>query len=242
MNIMTWNILADEYIDKKEYNNLNKKYLNRKIRFKNILKIFTLLMPEIVLFQEVMREEYELLKEKFDKIYIFSKLKYINWGSAGKSGNIILVKHNICNDVKFYYKENHIYMKCLYKHRKLIVINLHLDDIDKNKRKKQINDIIEKINHHLCIIGGDFNEHYSTNSNIFNSLKKNKFDISNKKYNTYFVNKSENIDNICYRGFQLNKFYIDNKIKDSNILIKKYGSDHLPIVVKFYKKEIYLNT
>ena len=39
MNIMTWNILADEYVDNREYEKLNNKYLDRKNRFKNILKI-----------------------------------------------------------------------------------------------------------------------------------------------------------------------------------------------------------
>ena len=240
MNIMTWNILADEYVDNREYEKLNNKYLDRKNRFKNILKILKDTIPEIILLQEVMKKEYIFLKKIFNKIYIFSELKYIKWGSSGKSGNIILIKYNLCNDVKFFYKENYIYMKCLYKHRKLIVINLHLDDIDNNKRKKQINDIMEKINHHLCIIGGDFNENYSINSNVFNIIKQKEFNISNKKYNTYFINKSENIDNICYRGFELNKLYIDNKIKDPNIQIKKYGSDHLPIIVKLNKKEKFI--
>lgn len=207
MNIMTWNILADE------------KYLDRKNRLKNILKFLKDNMPEIILLQEVMKKEYIFLKEMFNKIYIFSELKYIKWDANGKSGNIILIKYNLCNDVKFFYRENYIYMKCLYKHRKLIVINLHLDDIDKDKRKNQIIDIMEKINHHLCIIGGDFNENYSIHSNVFNILKQNKFNISNQK----------NIDNICYRGFELNKLYIDNKIKA-----------HPPIIVKLIKKEKYI--
>lgn len=250
MKILSWNILADEWVDKNDYNNSNSKFsnkydnlllslLNRKKRIQIILKHLLKYDCDIIMLQEVMKMEYDMIKELYKNKYKFSDLKSIKWSGFGKSGNIIIVRNNICNDLKFFYRKNYIYAKCLYKHRKFIMINLHLDDINEYVRINQIKNILENINHNTCIICGDFNENYNKNKEIYSLLHKNNFHISNKKINTYLINKPEVIDNVIYRGFEIINMKIEKNIKDPITQLKKYGSDHYPVFVELHKSEKY---
>ena len=62
MKIMTWNILANEFIKKSYYPMISKKHLfNRENRKTQIITILTTVDTDIMLLQEVMQSEYNLL-------------------------------------------------------------------------------------------------------------------------------------------------------------------------------------
>jgi hypothetical protein len=81
------------------------------------------------------------------------------------------------------------------------------------------------------LLGGDFNEEYSTNSYIYNLPK---FIVHNKKCSTYYIDGKMNIDNIMTRGFivksNIKKCFQYPISMEEGIL--EYGSDHLPIIVE----------
>jgi len=81
------------------------------------------------------------------------------------------------------------------------------------------------------ILGGDFNEEYSTNSYIYTLPK---FIVHNKECSTYYIDGKINIDNIMTRGFiaENNKqecFQYPISMEEGML---EYGSDHLPIIVE----------
>ena len=62
MKIMSWNILAAEWIKKSYYPTIDKKILfNRRARFTRILKTIKEENADIILLQEVMQLEYNSL-------------------------------------------------------------------------------------------------------------------------------------------------------------------------------------
>lgn len=249
IKVLSWNILANEFIKKSYYPNLDINLLNnRNERIKIILNKLLNENPDIILLQEVMISEYNYLKKYLKKIYYFSKLIKINWDlnkyKNTESGNIILYKkicfHKKNNSYDLIF-DNKIYGICIETQIKndkndkkikfLRIFNLHLDDTNWQTRLSQINLIrpqLEKIEY--CIIGGDFNQQFNKSSKIYNI---DKFTVTNTKNITYYIEKNMNIDNIFVKK---NIFLIKNNMVNELKLSKKeifskYGSDHLPVIV-----------
>jgi endonuclease/exonuclease/phosphatase family metal-dependent hydrolase len=244
MKILSWNILAEEWIKSSYYTKINKHILfNRFARFQRIVSILQNSKADIILLQEVMPSEYEMLKYHFNNNYIISPLALIQWkdedknedGKKGTSGNMTLLSRNQkkfqtnFQDIKHYTFDFGLYTEL----REIGICNIHLDDLSKQTRIKQIKMLEDEILYrkNQFILGGDFNEEYQENSYIYHL---NEFIVHNIDCPTYYIDKKMNIDNIMTRGFiaENNKqecFQYPISMQEGML---EYGSDHLPIIVE----------
>jgi len=240
MKILSWNILAEEWIKSSYYTKINKHILfNRFERFQRILGILQNSKADIILLQEVMPSEYEMLKYHFHINYIISPLALIQWKNQdenedvnkGTSGNMTLLSRNQkqFQDIKHYTFDFGLYIEL----EEIGICNIHLDDLSKQKRIIQIKMLEEEILYrkNKVILGGDFNEDYQENSFIYNV---NEFIVHNKECSTYYIDKKMNIDNIMTRGFfeedkEKQYFKYPSSMQEGML---EYGSDHLPIIVE----------
>ena len=235
MKVLSWNILANEYIKKQYYPQVKEELLIREERFKLISNKLKEINADIILLQEVMSAEYKNLKELLSHKYFISKLIPIQWKGypEGESGNITMIKKSKFTSIK--QKEN--YITCKHRQDKFYIVNIHLDDSSQNRRETQISDILSKVNDkERVIIGGDCNEEYKKSSGIYKLLEDNNFNISITDF-TYFIEKQMKIDNIFFKGLELKDSLVNNicghrTISNINCQLEKYGSDHFPVIIK----------
>jgi mRNA deadenylase 3'-5' endonuclease subunit Ccr4 len=234
MKILTWNTLASEWIKKSYYPNTNDDIIfDRKSRFEQITKIIDECDADVIMLQEVMKMEYSLLKKRLNRIYIISNLNKLNWyNTVSESGNVTIMKRSLFQDTEIQHQpcDYGLYTKCVYKGNVCVFFNIHFDDISRQVRYKQWNDLCLSClpNGHV-IVAGDFNHQYTKNSRIYNT---NGFTTHNL-CPTYYIGRKMNIDNIITRGFKKTKgnicpWYPDN-IKDG---FSTYGSDHMPVFIE----------
>jgi hypothetical protein len=233
LKILSWNILADEFIKKRYYPMIpSDVLLNRTERQIHIITILKHMDMDVMLLQEVMQGEYNALVQTFQKTHHLIKGKNIKWqGKQSSSGNVIL----LCKSL-FKVKESiplafGVGVHCLYKNRPLLILNIHLDDVAKEKRLEQINALLPYFSaNEQIIVGGDFNEHYTTTSELYKTAG---LKIMNKKP-TYFIEKKMCIDNILIKGIALkhqSAYVLDSYNGDVVKQFLTYGSDHLPVAV-----------
>ena len=251
VKVVSWNILASEWITKNNYPDITTKILfNHKQRIKTIIEKLKNYNSDIILLQEVMPDEYKVIQKHFKDEYIITPIKPIKWSykntnsHKNESGNVILLRKTNYNNIKIYDMDfcefcdfcsiaqcNHI------ETNKLITIyNIHLDDISSTKRNNQIKKLLEVDNeinksHSPSIISGDFNQNYNVTSKLYSIPKF----IVHNLCNTYYLDKKKiNIDNILTRGFKIDK--TDSKCvkleDDNEDIFKKIGSDHISIDAK----------
>lgn len=238
MKVLSWNILAHEWIKKSHYKGLDKKILfNRKKRFSTIKKHLLEEKADIILLQEVMPYEYKHLVKLLKETHYASPLLPISWnGVYGQSGNATFIGRNLLKSKNLECEVMHKNVNdfCLYTivNKDFAIFNIHLDDLSHQTRLKQIKELslYEKL-HKNCVIGGDFNELFRINSKLYNFTTSN-YKISNKECITYFNESAMNIDNILIKG----KEYIINKTQSNYYenktdFFKSYGSDHLPVII-----------
>ena len=246
MKILSWNILAAEWIKKSYYPTVDKKVLfDRKSRLKKIMERIMEENPDILLLQEVMEMEYKTLCKHLKGKYHISILSPINWAKntdvetiKSESGNVTLLKKTgFKNSYEQTLEHNFgLYSTATYIHKnhskQIHIFNIHLNDLHGQTRNKQMNLIrpfAEK--QEQCIIGGDFNQEFRATSRVY-SLKG--FTVHNKCA-TYYIEKNMNIDNILTKGFSEEKDihndtcnYVPLKVENG---FKIYGSDHLPVII-----------
>ena len=237
MKILSWNILAEEWIDKKYYPMVKEQLLESKKRFKIIMKHIRSMSPDIILLQEVMKNNHKYLIKKYSHKYYISPLIPVPWVGypVGESGNVTMLKLSKFQGINFNKLDSMNFLTAYYKDIKIGIVNVHLDDSSNKRRINQIKKVIKKTNNlDKVVIGGDCNEQYIKNRGIYNKLKKYDYKIAIKN-TTYFIEKQMIIDNIFYRGFKIKDSYVDNScgsrtIKNINCQLQKYGSDHFPII------------
>ena len=102
MKVLSWNILANEYIKKQYYPQVKEELLIREERFKLIVNNLLAINADIILLQEVMSAEYKNLKELLSHRYFISKLIPIHWKGypQGESGNITMIKKSKFTSIK----------------------------------------------------------------------------------------------------------------------------------------------
>ena len=238
MKIISWNILAHEFIKKRYYPMISPEVLmNRKERIKQIIITLIQTDMDVMLLQEVMQSEYNALVKVFKKTHHLIKGKNIKWqGMQSHSCNVILLRKSL-----FQLKEHvdlafGLLVQCLYKNRPLLIINVHLDDLSKEKRLNQFNELLPYFStNEQIIIGGDFNEHYNIKipNDLYQNIKASGLKILNKKP-SYYIEKKMCIDNILVKGIAL-KHSAAQVVNDFGANVPKqfitYGSDHLPVIV-----------
>lgn len=242
MRIVSWNILSNEFIRKKDYPMINSKILfNRQQRLENIMRILIHLNGDIILLQEVMQPEYNILYKFFNNNYHIVRGENITWyGKKSYSGNVIFLRKNIffasSNSKNTDFLQANIdfglYVKCYVNKKPLMILNVHLDDTTHKKRVSEIKSISDQLNEPQVILGGDFNQNYNKESQLYKLLEKAGFK-SLIHEPTYYIDKKICIDNIMTKGFnnEYQSQVINNFGDDIFKQFTAYGSDHLPIVV-----------
>ena len=241
MRILSWNILASEWIKKSYYKDVNHAILfNRNERFEQIIELIKSTNADIILLQEVMPEERLQFMKLLGHTYIISPIQRIAWQyqNNSKSGNMTMLKRNPFSnhDVHHFSKEYGIYTQCIHNNTKCDIINLHLDDISRTTRHKQMEDAYKILRRgkYVHIIGGDFNHIYRKDSKLYHQYG---FDVHNTCV-TYCDKRNINIDNILTRGARK---YSESKCyampASISECISNYGSDHLPVITDIIVKE-----
>jgi endonuclease/exonuclease/phosphatase family metal-dependent hydrolase len=256
MKLLTWNILASEWIKKSYYPTVKEKVLfDRKSRLKRIMERIIDEDPDILLLQEVMELEYKTFMKHLQTKYHISFLSPINWAKekatkteenknieerkkeiTSESGNVTLLKKTIFKSKKDIHHETlpmdfGLYTTTFYQSRQIHIFNIHLNDLHAQRRNTQMNVLrpfVEKQKY--CIIAGDFNQEYRHNSKLYNITN---FTVHNV-CPTYYIEKNMNIDNILTKGFSIKDTdtdtcnYVPLKVENG---FKIYGSDHLPVTL-----------
>ncbi len=239
MKVVTWNILASEWIKKSYYPTVKDPSLFKN-RIQTILHKIKDMDPDIVCLQEVMPHEYTRLCEAFPQ-YQCSKLTPIQWyNKKSKSGNLTMVKKRFTRWTEHSF-DHGVYVQV----DRLHVFNVHLDDVSYTKRLRQLHQLDLSMDH--VIVAGDFNQEYKPTA----LYQLPGFTVHNK-CPTYFVEKKMNIDNILTKGIQTKLAsnsgaeprnavprkrsrrtrpsceYVPDRVEEELLL---YGSDHIPVTV-----------
>ena len=253
VKIVSWNILASEWITKKDYPDIkNTELFNSKKRITTIIDKLKNYNADMILLQEVMPDEYKIIQKYFKDEYHITEIQPIKWSYKNnenvksKSGNITIIRKSkytllqldtdtdtnlVSNLMQFCMV---IQCKHIETNKVITLYNIHLDDLSSVKRNKQMKHILDfdkeiNKNNKACIIAGDFNQVYRVNSKLYNLPK---FTVHNF-CNTYYIEKNINIDNILTRGFKEDKALANctNLSNDTEDIFKKIGSDHIPVIV-----------
>lgn len=233
MKILTWNILASEWIKKSYYPRINKSTLfNRKKRFQVICEWILMNNADVIMLQEVMKEEYKKLKILLSNKYSVSSLKLMYWSySVGdsNSGNVTILNPIIFKDIIHIAFPFALFTECKYKGKLVNIINVHLDDISAATRKEQLETALSNTTSAYVIIAGDFNHNYTPSSPFY---KLSGYKIHNKCA-TYYIEKKMNLDNIISKGFsKIDPPCCNNYPISQELGLKHYGSDHMPVSVE----------
>ena len=241
-NILSWNVLAQDYIDK-SYDKY-KDYLDFDYRSKKIIYHLKKIDSDIIFLQEVDYNFYKLLKTEF-KNYYFGKLIKNCWNECNThTFNLIISKYKL-KLIKIFKLNEFNNSQGIFRvkiiDRYYYLVNIHLYDKNNKIRQMEITKILNKLNNinYPIIIGGDFN------NNIINNNFKKILD----KYNYINATQIENIteddftyqsnDNFMLIDFfvvkNIDKFKTKNNLRYNNTqklpILKYYGSDHLPILL-----------
>lgn len=247
--VLTWNILADEFVHEQDYLHFDISLIkNRNQRIERITHFLLQQNVDIILLQEVMLDEQQYLYNQLSEQFYFSSLFSNQWKHYphSESGNLVLFRKKYFSesfDTKpLLYKKScfgiHVFLYEKETNRPLHIFNIHLNDEYYMIRKAQLKSIqLELQKHDRVILGGDFNQNYWSNSTLY-ELDDN-YSILNKTNFTYYVDKANtNIDNILVKGWIVDKIKIhdndndnnnDNDKNNNDFFMKLYGSDHLPI-------------
>ena len=233
MKILTWNILASEWMKKSYYPKSDASILfNHKARFAQIYKILQESYADIIMLQEVMKKEYSKIKSLFGKEYIISGLKKMQWyNKDSESGNVTLLKRTIFSDedISHHPHDYGLYTQCKYKDKFCDLFNIHLDDSSSRMRHKQWDDLHTRCRTNCrAIIAGDFNHQYKTNSKLYNTHGF----LTHNFCPTYYIERKMNIDNILTNGFKKMQGSKCQRYPESvDDGFTEYGSDHIPVII-----------
>jgi len=234
MKIISWNILADEFIKKRYYPMIPPEILlKRQQRQTQILLTLKHLDMDVLLLQEVMRGEYNQLAQAFQKTHHLLRGKNIKWqDKQSHSGNVIFLRKSLFSLPVIIPLEFGLGVQCTYQKRPLLIYNVHLDDVSHQLRMKQMAELPMT---GPLIIGGDFNENYQVHhpTELYQRLKKAGLKIGNQKP-TYYIERKMCIDNILVKGLVLkhtSAVVPDDFQGDVVKQFMTYGSDHLPVVI-----------
>jgi endonuclease/exonuclease/phosphatase family metal-dependent hydrolase len=239
MKIISWNILANEFINKRYYPMIPANILlNRANRQNQIIITLRENDADIMLLQEVMQAEYNLLVHYFGKSHHLLRGKYITWqNKRSYSGNVTLLRKTFFNAASIFMVnlDFGLAVQCATKSGSpLLILNIHLDDISHTKRMIQMTELeLSLFSQPNVILGGDFNEHYKHDSpsELYQKMKSLGLKISNRQP-TYSIERPQCIDNILLKGIlAVTKSPNSKDSKDVVSQYLTYGSDHLPVVV-----------
>ena len=220
MKVVTWNILANEFIEPGSLPPFNSQ--NRLAHINNVLHQMD---ADIIFLQEVM------LPENLPSSYFIFQGKNIKWyNSTSQSSNVILVRKNLFNprDVSVFHFPFGIGLRL----KSLWLLNVHLDDLSYTKRIQQVKQLLPLLqSRKQIILGGDFNQHYKSTSHLYTLLTDAGLKIYMKNP-TYFLDKKMSIDHLMTKGLPTGISTPVNSYEGDFLKqFRMYGSDHLPVVL-----------
>jgi hypothetical protein len=257
MKIISWNILANEFITQSDYPMIKRKILfNRNERLKNIMQMLLKVNADIMLLQEVMEKEFKALMRLFASKYTIVRGKNINWyNKPSASCNVTLLRKTQFKVLTAYDLEFGVYLRAnevganevganeVGANEVIEIINIHLNDeshLDRISQIKSIEEVLYKSN--KVILGGDFNQVYKVSSQLYKIIAKAGL-MPTIHEPTYYIEKKMCIDNLMLKGFQLdnrcpikkNELNCCNRpINKRNKTKKKNGS----CVINKYKNQV----
>lgn len=221
MKIVSWNILANEFITPGEL-----PPIDRKNRLTQICKVLKQIDADIIFLQEVMFMEYRHFLKVFPSYDIFRGKNLCWYNRASHSGNIILLRFK--SNVTVYDFSFGIGLQL----PSMCLLNVHLDDLSHTKRTHQIKQLLPFIyRENNIILGGDLNQNYKSTTHLYKLLTDGGLKIYMKDP-TYFLDKKMSIDHIMTKGLPHGvSTSVDSHGGDFIKQFKNYGSDHLPVVL-----------
>jgi endonuclease/exonuclease/phosphatase family metal-dependent hydrolase len=237
MKIVSWNILADEFIEKPDYAMISQQVLfNRTERQDHIMQILYGLDADIMLLQEVMQAEYDLLVKIFGQRFTIIRGANMCWyNKPSQSGNVTLLRKTFFRDIQAMDLDFGLVVKCrALKRGPLTIINVHLDDRSYRKRISSIESLAPFVSvEPRVILGGDFNQEYRFDSKLYAVIQTMGFQTYPVKGATYYIEKNMAIDHVMTKGLTGQEMQqVNNFNNDIFQQFKTYGSDHLPILLK----------
>lgn len=246
ISCMTWNILAQVFLDGNDYNMGNSKLLKTKTRREKIMKNIMSYNADIVMLQEVTIQEYNIFKRHLKQYKILPlaahKKKWAHDTEGNKimeNGNCILLKKGLFQDIiptKLQLNEDGVMASICHCNlvedpsKSLVIISMHLDDLKRSIRNVQLKKILSKLKEttvETIIIGGDFNEKVSYVNNKM-LARSGYVSVMQEMVPTYYDTMEYNIDNIYLKRSKLINTYIP-RFKNGRDIIKSIGSDHCMI-------------
>jgi endonuclease/exonuclease/phosphatase family metal-dependent hydrolase len=170
IKVVSWNILASEWIIKKDYPDIKTAELfNTKKRIKTIIDKLKKYNADIILLQEVMPDDYKIIQKYFIDDYHVTEIQPIKWSyknnnnHKSKSGNITLLRKSkytllqlnldtvsdtipdtISDTVSNIMQFCKITQCCNIESNKIMTLyNIHLDDLSSVKRNKQMKQLLD---------------------------------------------------------------------------------------------------
>ena len=246
MKLISWNILANEFITQSDYPMIKSKTLfNRNERLKNIMKLLLNVNADVMLLQEVMEKEFKALMKLFASKYSIIRGKNIKWyNKPSQSCNVILLRKTYFKLLKTYDLEFGLYIIASgagtsgagtsgagtsgagtsgagtsgagTSTNDVVIINVHLNDTSHLDRIKQISSIKEILYKSNKVILG------GDFNQVYNASSKIYKMISNAGLMptihdpTYYIEKKMCIDNLMLKGFQLDNTCPINKNNELN--------------------------
>lgn len=243
LRIMTWNILADLWLDKAYYKNIPNKFLDKTYRYTQNKKVINDINADIILLQEVEYATYVKLKRYYrDKYHVFPLHSNENglWShdlaprkKLEQNGSLIMIKLTFLKHLSAIQTstlklsdDGNTAGLIQFTHtatgKKFLIVNVHLDP-KRSLRLIQLRKLAARIRPYKgkckIIIGGDFNS---------NGIKLKDFhEVSHEADSTYYKQKII-IDHIYVHRCKITDGYTFDA--DKTKFLEHYGSDHLPIV------------
>ena len=240
VKVISWNILASEWVIKKDYPDIAKTELfNHKKRIKTIIDKLKTYNVDIILLQEVMPEEYKIINKYFKTEYYITQIQPIKWSYKNnnhvksESGNITLLRLSkyIPLEVNLDTSSNQLYKSlqnfCMFtlcrniETNKIInIYNIHFDDLSSTKRNRQVKQILDFDNeiqtHTQKQTQTKYTSKYQSQSSCIIAGDFNQVYRENSKL--YNIPKFT-VHNFC------NTYYIDKNINIDNILTRGFKED-----------------
>lgn len=258
MLVLTWNILAQFLIDKKDYPDISDADLDFNNRINKICNLLTNLNFDIAFLQEVTPTAVNIIEQKLPQNYRILPLTLhdqTNWTDDYKTetyGNLTIYNVDTISLVK--HEKNHFnasgtaYDTTIFdiQNAQTLCINVHLDSESSTLRQSE-NDSIHKFlldsKHTAIVIAGDFNTSTLDIHNTYNSFVPS---VQNGITSILDLNPKKPIDYIYTKGLKATNRYIHpaQSLKHENDLPSAgppdnsaqtliYGSDHFPVIVEF---------
>lgn len=173
MKVVTWNILADQYIDyantQRDYPTVPAQDLRLSKRLPVILRELERIQADLVLLQEVTPAVHEKLLKRFGRTYEIGPLAThrAKEEHGTSSGNVNLLKRSVFGATKFETKffggsQSATGIAFVKYPEPFLIANVHFDWENHARRKREAAGLLRYLRRHenpkvAVIIGGDFN-------------------------------------------------------------------------------------